>query len=103
MNVKGMQTNHHSWFFYDHNNAGLKVDLFADILLIAEKVLRKTLRELELLKKGYLIIIIIIIGHFRAPFLKKSSRRFTTLSIGSLKYYTTVILAVIPFIKNFHP
>ena len=43
-------------------------------------------------------IIIIIIGHFRAPFLKKSSRRFTTLSISSLKYYITVIPAVIPFI-----
>ena len=46
---------------------------------------------------------ILIIEHFRAPFLKKSSRRFTTLSMGSLKNYITVIPAVIPFIKNFHP
>ena len=51
----------------------------------------------------FIIIIIIIIGHFRAPFLKKSSRRFTTLSIGSLKYYIIIFPAVIPFIKNFHP
>ena len=35
--------------------------------------------------------------------MKKSSKRFTTLSVGSLKCYITVIPAVIPLIKNFHP
>ena len=51
-----------------------------------------------------MMITIIIIGHFRAPFLEKeSSRRFTKLSVGSLKYYITVIFAVIPIIENFHP
>ena len=62
------------------------------------KRLRERDRKSERQKKE-----VTVIGHFRAPFLKKSSRRFTTLSIGSLKYYITVILAVIPFINNFHP